>query len=461
MAAANFRLTYYMSPDDSTPGAGTAIGFRDFAGLAPGVNASSVTTLTVPLGLNAGAHFLSAVVDSGNAVTELVESNNGLTAPTPVVLALARSELSILALTAPASGQLGRPLAIGATVTNRGQLAASSFRLTFFMSPMSSAGPGTPVGSRAYTGLAAGLNSSTLTTITIPVAFAPDTYRLSALVDSDHGVTELDETNNAFTADTTVTVTPYQPDLVVTALSGPPSGLAIVGRPLSVTSSVRNVGPSPTTSFRVAFFLSTDGQLDVADIPLGTRTISTLASGGTSTATSNLVIPAPTPPFDYRLIAKIDDQQIVPELLETNNIAATTTTIAVLPSMTGTFPLTLILILSNCTDPDFNNGEILQPVTLRGTTQTGRAFTGTASGTEIDPGITVVTTFGLSGSLDTFGEFTGSFTFRATGNGVLGLSGNGPVSGSIFGNRLAGTFTGLLNIFDTDVCQIAGTFASP
>jgi hypothetical protein len=53
------------------------------------------------------------------------------------------------------------------------------------------------------------------------------------------------------------------------------------------------------------------------------------------------VIPALTPSFDYLLIAKVDDQEGVPELVETNNVAISTATVAVLPSLVGTFPVEL------------------------------------------------------------------------------------------------------------------------
>lgn len=53
------------------------------------------------------------------------------------------------------------------------------------------------------------------------------------------------------------------------------------------------------------------------------------------------MIPAPTPSFDYLLIAKVDDQEGVPELVETNNVAISTATVAVLPSLVGTFELGL------------------------------------------------------------------------------------------------------------------------
>jgi hypothetical protein len=62
-------------------------------GLAAGADLDVTATVTVPCGLDAGPYFLSAVVDSGGVVAELVEHNNGLTASTRVDVALWRPGL--------------------------------------------------------------------------------------------------------------------------------------------------------------------------------------------------------------------------------------------------------------------------------------------------------------------------------------------------------------------------------
>jgi subtilase family serine protease len=92
-AASGFRITLFMSAGDATPGAGTAPGFRALKGLAAGADLDVTATVTVPCGLDAGPYFLSAVVDSGGVVAELVEHNNGLTASTRVDVALWRPGL--------------------------------------------------------------------------------------------------------------------------------------------------------------------------------------------------------------------------------------------------------------------------------------------------------------------------------------------------------------------------------
>jgi len=121
-----------MSATDGMPGAGAAVGFRDVGELGPGVNLSVVTTLTVPPGLAAGDHFLSAVIDAAGVVAELNETKNGRTAPTTVAVGFFRPDLTVATLTAPATGQAGKSLALNALVRNLGPAPAPAFRPVAF-----------------------------------------------------------------------------------------------------------------------------------------------------------------------------------------------------------------------------------------------------------------------------------------------------------------------------------------
>jgi len=207
--AAAFRITFYMSPTDPNPGAGTAVGYRDVSSLAVGTSLTTSADVTIPGGFSAGTYYLSAVADSGNVVAELDETNNGRTATSVIRAALYRPDLVISALTPPTTGALGRTIRVSNTVRNQGSAPAGAFRITFYMSPTDpTPGAGTKVGYRDLTGLGAGATSSANTAVTIPTTFTPGPYYLSAVADSGGAVTELDETNNVRTASTAVTVTP-------------------------------------------------------------------------------------------------------------------------------------------------------------------------------------------------------------------------------------------------------------
>ena len=84
------RVSFFVSPVDPTPGAGRQIGTRDIATLAAtGVPASvstAITMVTLPVTLDPGSYFLSAVVDTAGTVAEGDESNNGITAAAQILV---------------------------------------------------------------------------------------------------------------------------------------------------------------------------------------------------------------------------------------------------------------------------------------------------------------------------------------------------------------------------------------
>jgi subtilase family serine protease len=315
------------------------------------------------------------------------------------------------------------------------------------------------VGVRDFGSLAAGANASVIATITVPANLVPGDYYLSALADAGGTVIELDETNNGRTAPALVTVALYRPDLRLTALTGPAGGVVVNGRSMVVSSTVRNFGKSPAGAFRIAFYLSTDATLDVADILLGTRQVGGLAADAVSTAPSTLAIPPLTPPFDYYLIAVVDDQQAVVELGEGDNVLATATTFAVVPNLARNSTTNLTLTFSACTDPDLNTTGT-GPVRFQVPVHTTGAFTATSGFTESVQGITVTTTFTFAGTVNVQGMITGTYTMRSTvaGFGVV-FSSTGPLTGEVFGPQLSGSFAGALNVFTGDSCQLAASFS--
>src|SRR5207244_6577488 len=115
-------------------------------------------------------------------------------------------------------------------------------------------GGGTAVGFRDVSSLAAATASTASMVVTIPAGFTPGTYDVSAVADSGGVVTELSKSNNGRTAAGTLTVTLFQPDLTVTALTTPPTGA--LGRPLTLRSTVQNQGPAPAGLFRRTVYMA-------------------------------------------------------------------------------------------------------------------------------------------------------------------------------------------------------------
>ncbi|HYD55264.1 MAG TPA: CARDB domain-containing protein [Gemmatimonadaceae bacterium] len=107
------------------------------------------------------------------------------------------------------------------------------------------------------------------------------------------------------------------PDLTVTAMTGMPSSIN-AGRSFTVSSTVAASGDA-VGSFTVGFFLSTDGNIDPSDELIGSRTVTSLAIGASSTASSTLTIPAGVAPGQYYVGALADLASSVVETDEMNN----------------------------------------------------------------------------------------------------------------------------------------------
>jgi len=88
-------------------------------------------------------------------------------------------------------------------------------------------------------------------------------------------------------------------------------------------AAVTNRGGGDAGPSVVRFYVSTNLTLDAGDIPLvATRSVSSLAPGGSSAGSSTITIPSGTAPGSYYLLAKTDADGTVDETVETNNTAA-------------------------------------------------------------------------------------------------------------------------------------------
>ena len=327
--AGAFTVRLYLSADNQLDAGDTLLASRTVASLAAGAVSSAVTTVTIPIATPAPADYhVIAVIDPLQNV-ETDASNNALVSTGTVAISLYRSDLTMTAVSMPATGAVGRPLAITNTVKNTGPAPAGAFTVRLYLSADATLDSSDVLlASRTVSSLAAGATNTAVTTVTIPPATAPGTYQVIAVADEANQQVELDETNNTLASTGTVTITLYQPDLMLTALSAPASGAA--GRTLAITSSVRNAGPAPATAFTVRFYLSNDATLDAGDVLLGSRVVSSLAPGATSMATTTVMIPANTSvPSTYFVIALVDALGQQTELDETNNVMVTSSAMTI------------------------------------------------------------------------------------------------------------------------------------
>jgi subtilase family serine protease len=108
------------------------------------------------------------------------------------------ADLTITALTVPATAQAGRPPAITHTVRNLGPAPAGAFAVRFYLSTADTFDASDVLlGTRTLAALGAGASSAAVSRFTVPASrLAPATYRVIAVVDTRQRQTELDQGNN-------------------------------------------------------------------------------------------------------------------------------------------------------------------------------------------------------------------------------------------------------------------------
>ncbi len=223
--------------------------------------------------------------------------------------------LRVTTVTVPATGVAGGTISVTNRIRNAGGVTAvGPFRVGLYLSSGSGTpGAGTFLGSRTVTSLAGGLESPATTAVTVPPGTAPGLYFVSAVVDIDEAVDESDEGDNGLTAATRVEI--IRPDLAMLAVSGPTRGA--VGKPISVSTSVKNVGALAAGAFTIGIYLSPTNTPG-SGTRIATRSVASLAPGATTTAATSANIPPGTAPGTYFLSAVADDGQVV---LETGDAA--------------------------------------------------------------------------------------------------------------------------------------------
>ena len=335
VSAGSSKVGYSLSVD-TTYGNGDDIAIattRTIASLAAGATNTATTTLTIPATTPPGTYYVCAKADSAGAVTELDETNNTLCSG--VTVSVPQSDLIMSAVSTTATVLApGGTLTLPNTAKNQGAFPAGNFLVAFDLSPTASytdAGAVAFTTTRSVTSLAAGASSTATTVLTIPTTTSLGTYYVCAMADSANTVSESNETNNSLCTSTTVQVA--RPDVIMTAVT-PNAGTVNQGATLSVTDTVKNQGPLATgVSMRVGYHLSTNTTYgDGDDVAITTtRTVTSLAAGASSTVTTNLTIPATTPPGTYYVCAMGDTLNQVVESDETNNTLCSSVTVSVPP----------------------------------------------------------------------------------------------------------------------------------
>ena len=323
--AANSKVRYYVSTD-STKSAGDVRlgGTRAVPLLGPGAQSQGTVSVSVPSTVPAGAYTVFACADDLLAVAEADDANNCSAAPVPLQVALpdliATGVSGIPVAVAP-----GAIVPVGVTVQNQGATGAGASTTRFYLSLDTSKSAGDVLLSpaKAISPLAAGMDVSPTTNVTVPTPMTVGTYYMLACADDTLNVAESQETNNcAASAGTTVIA---RPDLVTTAVGTPPAAAA-PGTGFSVTASVRNSSPVTAGASKLRFYLSTDIVKSGNDLLMtGAKSIAALGPGASVNVNAAVTVPASASPATFYLLACADDEMKVAESDESNCLAAATT----------------------------------------------------------------------------------------------------------------------------------------
>jgi len=299
--------------------------------LAAAASSTGTVTVTVPASTVLGPYRVLACADDLHAVAEVDEGNNCLA--TAGVVVVGRPDLIVSAVTAaPATALPGGTLTVTETVENQGPAPAAASKTRYYLSLDRAKGSGDTLltGARLVPGLAPGALSTATTGIVIPAGAPAGTFYLLACADDFKAVVETDEGNNCRPTDSPLTL--GGPDLVVSAVSDPPSSIGR-GEKFPVTSTTVNQGAAPAgRTTRTRFYLSADTVKDGADKLLtGSRPVADLAAGAESTGVVTIAVPTTTAFGQYYLLACADGTEAVVETSETNNCRASATLVVVGP----------------------------------------------------------------------------------------------------------------------------------
>lgn len=216
----------------------------------------------------------------------------------------------------------GTKISVSDTVTNdpNANGSAGASEIWYYFSTDTTRASGTYIGKQKVGALKPGRHSALKSNLKVPTDKTPGTYYIVACADSTSKVAEINETNNCAYSQA-ITLAP--PDLTEVINSVSPSTTVIHGKKISVSDTVTNGGGFMAGSSATRFYLSTTTSVTGATL-IGTRSVSTLSAGGTSTKSSSITIPKKTTTGTYYLIACADGKNKVVESNENNNCSTAT-----------------------------------------------------------------------------------------------------------------------------------------
>jgi trimeric autotransporter adhesin len=304
---------FYLSTNTTLDGADQPLGHRQLSTLAAGVSEPGSTPLEIPASTVPGTYYVLAKADWPAAIPETQEGNN-VRASAAVKIG---PDLIVTVFTAPSTAAPGGIVTVDDTTKNQGANATPLSVTSFYLSTNTTADPSdTFLGTRDVPALVMNAASAATTTLTIPASTAPGNYYIYAKADGNSTIAESLETNNIKVS----AVLKIGADLNITTLTA--AGSAGPGDTITVSDTVKNLGGVTSAATSMKYYLSTNTVIDGSDVLLGNRAVSSLGPNATESVSQPFVIPASTAVGTYYVVAAVDPDDLVDEVVETNNTRA-------------------------------------------------------------------------------------------------------------------------------------------
>ncbi|MBI3072308.1 MAG: PKD domain-containing protein [Deltaproteobacteria bacterium] len=240
--------------------------------------------------------------------------------------------------------QAGENLAVQVKVANDGTEASEATTVAVYLSTSQSIDRSLPpIGTVQVPAVPAGEEiqaPAQAASMQVPSSRATGDYFVSAVVDPDGTIGEIDEGNNGLIRIQAVRVggVAANVDLTIPSVSLDRAA-AFPGDSIRVSYAVKNEGVAAAAPFHVKLFLSPDSSFEPTDTVVATESITSLPAGQTAQKVADVVVPQSAVAGNYTVFAVADLANTVAETNESNNRGE-----AALRVYTGTVPGTELVV---------------------------------------------------------------------------------------------------------------------
>ena len=198
--AHRFSVGLYLSTDNIITTSDIQIGWPYISSLAPGMDSSQNTTVTIPLNTVEGPYYVGAIADYNDGLSEADESNNDFVSTQQIQINYA--DLTMTSVSGPASANPGELITVSSMVRNNGPGNAAPSNIGLYLSddPVITTSD-TFIQLRNVGELGSGEENTGDRLISLSTALANGKYYLGAIADYNNTISETEEGNNAVTGD--------------------------------------------------------------------------------------------------------------------------------------------------------------------------------------------------------------------------------------------------------------------